>query len=76
MYRQLTSQERDLLCDAFQRFAKARVDLPSLEAASEQYRAELEDAGIVYTSQGFRVIVQRNSPRPNHWETVAVGKPR
>jgi hypothetical protein len=76
VYRQLTSQERDLLCDAFGRFAKAQVDLPALEAASEQYRAELDAAGIVYTSQGFRVLVQRDRTPSRDLETAALNKPR
>jgi len=76
MYRQLTSQERDLLCDAFRRFAKAQVDLPSLEAASERYRAELDDAGIVYTSQGFRVLVPPHDSRPSESRPVILIRPR
>jgi hypothetical protein len=72
MYRELTPQEHALVCAAFQRFAKAKAVEGSIVAAADQYHAELADAGIAYTHQGFRVLIANDSERT----PLAVSKPR
>jgi hypothetical protein len=66
MHRPLTADERELLCSAFKRFAAASANVDAIQSASEQYRSELDRAGIVYTSLGFRVrlddVVEVHAP--------------
>ena len=74
MYRELTSQERDYLCEAFRRFAAARSSVDAIDGASDRYQAELNAAGIVYTSRGFRVHVEAS--RPARHATTVIRRPR
>jgi hypothetical protein len=71
VYRQLTSQERDILFRAFGRFASTKQSLPELEAAAQEYQRVLHEAGIVFTPQGFVLVAEDVESTP-----MAVSTPR
>lgn len=57
MTRELNDDEKDLVGDAYKRFAESDAhSADEVNEASEQFRQTLHEAGIIPTQQGFRAI--------------------
>jgi len=66
VYRELSTSEREYLCEAYRRFATAMSSFSEISEAADEYHSKLDAARIVYTSKGFRVHVEEASAFSSH----------